>query len=124
MEYAKLGKLLSQVLTKLGVSVRLMLPETLLKEVERLPEVVKERELSTARRVVHRVLALFDSHYQGLDCMALSGSWAPGSSDEHCDQLEEDCASFACDMVDATMKDLDLIPRDTPEDQESSRPSR
>jgi hypothetical protein len=87
MEYAKLGKLLSQVLTKLGVSVRLMLPETLLKEVERLPEVVKERELSTAQRVVHRVLALFDSHYQGLDCMVLSGSWAPGSSDEHCDQL-------------------------------------
>jgi predicted house-cleaning noncanonical NTP pyrophosphatase (MazG superfamily) len=62
-----------------------MLPDRLLEEVERLLEVVKERELSTALRVVHRVLAMFDLHYQGLDRMALSGGWAPGSSDEHCD---------------------------------------
>jgi hypothetical protein len=67
------------------------------------------------------VLAKFDSHYQGLDCMALSGGWAPGSSDDHCDRLEEDCASFACAMADNAMKDLDLISQDTPEDQDSSR---
>jgi hypothetical protein len=40
-----------------------MLPDTLLKEVERLSEVVKNLELSTTRRVVHRVLTMFDSHY-------------------------------------------------------------
>jgi hypothetical protein len=50
-----------------------MLPETLVRQVERLLEVVKGRELSTYRRVVHRVLAMFDLHYQGLDRMALSG---------------------------------------------------
>jgi hypothetical protein len=49
--------------------------------------------LSTARKVVHRVLAMLDLHYQGLDRMTLSGGWAPGNSDDHCDQLEEDCAS-------------------------------
>jgi hypothetical protein len=62
-----------------------MLPNTLLEEVERLPEVIKERVLSTSRRVVHRVLAMFNSHYQGLDRMALSSGWAPGSSNEYCD---------------------------------------
>jgi hypothetical protein len=56
--------------------------------------------------------------------MALSYGWASGSSDEHCDQLEKDCASFTRDMTDVAMKDLDLIPRDTLEDQESSRPSQ
>jgi hypothetical protein len=72
--------------------------------------------------VVHRVLAMFDSHYQGLDRMALSGGWAPGISDAHCDQLEEYCTAFARDMADSAMKDLDLLPRDAPEDPESSRP--
>jgi hypothetical protein len=62
-----------------------MLSDMLLEEVGCLLEAIKERELSTARRVVHRVLAMFDSHYQGLDRMALSGAWAPGSSDEHYD---------------------------------------
>jgi hypothetical protein len=100
-----------------------MLPNTLLEEVERLPEVIKERELSTSRRVVHWVLAMFNSHYQGLDRMALSSGWAPGSSNEYCDRLEEDCASFAYDMTDTAMKDPDLILGDAPEDQESSRPS-
>jgi hypothetical protein len=40
--------------------------------------------------------------------MALSGSWAPDISDVECDELEEDCASFARDMADATLKDLEL----------------
>jgi hypothetical protein len=41
----------------------------------------------TARRVVHRVLAMFESHYQGLDRMALSGGWTLGISDDQCDKL-------------------------------------
>jgi hypothetical protein len=36
---------------------------------------------------------MLDLHYQGLDRMTLSGGWAPGNSDDHCDQLEEDYAS-------------------------------
>jgi hypothetical protein len=59
-----------------------MMPETLIEEVGRLPGVVRELELTTSRRVVHRVLAMFESHYQGLDRMALSGGWALGISDE------------------------------------------
>jgi hypothetical protein len=55
--------------------------ERLLEEVGCLPEVIKERELSTARRVVHLVLTMFESNYQGLDRVALSGGWAPGISD-------------------------------------------
>jgi hypothetical protein len=110
-------------LSELGVPVELMLPDTLMKQVECLPEVVKGWELSTARKVVHRVLAMFDSHYQGLDRMALSGVWAPGSSDDHYDQLKEDRAAFARAMADVAMKDLDLIPRDIPEVQDDSRPS-
>jgi hypothetical protein len=35
--------------------------------------VVRELELSTTRRVVQRVLAMFESHYQGLDRTALGG---------------------------------------------------
>jgi hypothetical protein len=110
-------------LSEISISVEPMLPETLVKQVEHLLEVVKGRELSTARRVVHRVLVMFDLLYQGLDRMALSGGWATGSSDDHCDQLDEDCTSFARAMADVAMKDLDLIPRDTPEDQDNSRPS-
>jgi hypothetical protein len=65
----------------LGVSLGLVTPETLIEEVGRLLGMVRELELATARRAVHRVLAMFESHYQGLDRMALSGSWAPGISD-------------------------------------------
>jgi hypothetical protein len=69
------------------------------------------------------VLAMFDPHYQGLDRTALGGDWAPGISDAHCDQLEEDCADFARDMADSSMKDLNLLSRDAPKDPERSRPS-
>jgi hypothetical protein len=50
-----------------------MLPDTLVKLVEGLLAIIKERELSTTQKVVHQVLAMFNSHYQGLDRMALSG---------------------------------------------------
>jgi hypothetical protein len=102
----------------LGVSLGPMTPETLIEEVVRLPSVVRELELTTARRAVHRVLAMFESHYQGLDRMALSGSWAPGISDHQCDELEEDYAAFTRDMADAALKDLKLLPRDEPEEPE------
>jgi hypothetical protein len=100
-----------------------MLPEMLVKEVGHLLEVVKERKLSIARKVVHLVLAMFDSHYHGLDRTALSGGWAPGSSDDHCDQLKEDCAAFTRAMADVAMRDLNLIPQYTLEVQDDSRAS-
>jgi hypothetical protein len=53
---------------------------------------------------------MFESHYQELDRMALSGGWAPGIFDAQCDELEEDCTSFAHDMADAALKDLELLP--------------
>jgi hypothetical protein len=62
---------------------------------------------------------MFESHYQGLDHTTLSGGWAPGISDDQCDKLEEGCAAFARDMADATLKDLELLPRDESEDPES-----
>jgi hypothetical protein len=65
-----------------------------------------------AHRAVHRILAMIESHYQGLDRTALSGSWALGISDDQCDELEMDCAAFACEMADATLKDLELLPQD------------
>jgi hypothetical protein len=80
-----------------------------MEQIRRLPCEVKERELSTARKVVHWVLTMFDSHYQGLDRTSLSGGWAPGCSDDHCDKLEEGCAAFARAMANVVMKDLDLI---------------
>jgi hypothetical protein len=85
----------------LGVSLGPRTPEMLIEEVGRLPGVVWELELSTARRAVHRVLAMFESHYQGLDRTVLSGGWAPSIFDEQCDELEEECASFAREMADA-----------------------
>jgi hypothetical protein len=66
---------------------------------------------------------MFESHYQGLDRMALSGGWAPGISDAQCDELEEDYTSFTRDMADATLKDLELLPQDAPEDLEAPKPS-
>jgi hypothetical protein len=80
-------------------------------EVDHLPSVVRELELSTARRAIHRVLAMIESHYQGLDRTALSGGWAPGISDNQCDELEADCAAFAREMADAALKDLELLPQ-------------
>jgi hypothetical protein len=68
------------------------------------------------------VLAMFESHVQGLDHTVLSDSCPPGISDTQCDKLEDDCASFSRDMSDAALKDLELLPRDAPEDPGSSRP--
>jgi hypothetical protein len=111
------------VLLEFGAPGGPTLAERLLEEVSHYPEMIKERELSTAQRAVHRVLAMFESHYLGLDRMVLSGGWAPGISDAQFDELEEDYATFARDMADAALKDLDLLPEDTPEVLESSRPS-
>jgi hypothetical protein len=36
--------------------------------------------------------------------------------------LEDDYASFARDMADVALKELELLPQDTLEDPESSRP--
>jgi hypothetical protein len=74
---AKLGRAMSSAMAVLGVSLRPMTRETLIEEVRCLPGMVRELELSTAHRAVHRVLTMFESHYQGLDRMALSGGWAP-----------------------------------------------
>jgi hypothetical protein len=47
----------------LGVPFGLRLPDRRGVEGGRLPEVTKERGLSTAQRAVHRVLTMFESHY-------------------------------------------------------------
>jgi hypothetical protein len=47
---------------------------------------------------------MFESHYQGLNRIALSGGWAPVIFDEQCDELEEDCTPFDRDMADAALK--------------------
>jgi hypothetical protein len=107
---AKLGRAIGMVMAGLGVSLGPELPDTLVEEVRRLPGVIRELELSTARRAVHRVLSMFKSHYQGLGCMALSGGWAPDISDTQCDELEDDCASFTRDMANTALKDLGLLP--------------
>jgi hypothetical protein len=61
-----------------------------------------------AHRAVHQILAMIESHYQGLDRTALSGGWAPGISDDQCDELEIDCAAFARETANAALKDLEL----------------
>jgi hypothetical protein len=122
-DIAKLRRAMSSAMAGLGVLLGPMTPETLIEEVGRLPGVVRELELSTARRAVHQVLAMFESHYQGLDRTVLSGGWAPGISDDQCDELEEDCAAFTHDMADAALKDLELLPQDESEDPEVPRPS-
>jgi hypothetical protein len=114
-DIAKLRRAMSSSMAELGVSLGPRTPETLIEKVGRLPGMVRELKLSTARRAVHRILAMFESHYQGLDRTVLSGGWAPGVSDEQCDELEEDCAAFARKMADATLKDLDLLPQDESE---------
>jgi hypothetical protein len=108
----------------LGVSFGPQTPETLIEEVGHLPGMVWELELSTARRAVHWILAMIESHYQGLDRTTLSGGWAPGIPDDQCDELEQDCASFACEMADTTLKDLELLPQDEPEAPEVPRPPK
>jgi hypothetical protein len=91
------------------------MPETLIEEVSHLPDVVREHEMSTAHRAVHRVLAMIESHYQGLDHTALSDSWAPGVSDDQGNELEVDCAAFSREMADAALKDLELLPQNESE---------
>jgi hypothetical protein len=105
-DIAKLGRVMRLAMAGLGVSLGPMTPETLIEEVGRLPGVVRELELSMARRTVHWVLAMFESHYQGLDRTTLSRVWALGISDNQCDELEEDCVAFARDMADTALKDL------------------
>jgi hypothetical protein len=58
---------------------------------------------------------MIESHYQGLDRMALSGGWAPGVSYDQCDELEVDCTAFAREMADAVLKDLELLPQNESE---------
>jgi hypothetical protein len=102
---------MSSVMATLGVSLGPQTPETLIEEVGRLPSMVRDLELSTACRVVHRIIAMFESHYQGHDRTTLSGGWAPGASADQRDELEEDCAAFSREMADAALKDLDLLPQ-------------
>jgi hypothetical protein len=102
-DLAKLGRATSTAMVGLGVSLGPLMPETLVEEVGRLPGVVRELELTTTRQVVHRVLAMFESHYQGLDRMALSSGGAPRISNAQCDELEEDFTYFARDTADATL---------------------
>jgi hypothetical protein len=106
----------------LGVSFGPRTPETLIEEVGRLPGVVRELKLSTAHRMVRWILAMIESHYQGLDRTTLSGGRAPGIPDDQCDALEQDCAAFAREMADAALKDLELLPQDEPEAPEVSGP--
>jgi hypothetical protein len=106
---------MSSAMATLGVPLGLRTPETLIEDVGRLPGVVRDLELSTARRTVHRVIAMFESHYQGLDRTVLSGGWAPGASDDQCDELEEVCAAFAREMANGALKDLDLLPQNESE---------
>jgi hypothetical protein len=106
---------MSSAMAGLGVSLGPRTLETLIEEVGRLPGVVRELELSTAGHAVHRVLAMFELHYQGLDHMALSGGWGPNISVEQCDELQLDCTAFAHDMANATLKDLELLPQDESE---------
>jgi hypothetical protein len=61
-DITKLGRAMSSAMVALGVSLGPQMPETLIEEVGRLPGVVRELELSTARRAVHRVLAMIESH--------------------------------------------------------------
>jgi hypothetical protein len=98
------------------------MPETLIEEVGRFHGVVRKLELSMARHAVHWVLAMFESHYHGLDRTALSGGWGPGVSDDQCDELKEDYAAFACEMADAALKDLELLPQDESEAPGGPRP--
>jgi hypothetical protein len=121
-DIAKLGRAMSSAMAGLGVSLGLMMPETLIEEVGRLPDVVRELELM-ARRVVYRVLSMFESHYQGLDRTTLSGGWAPGISDDQCDELEEDYSALTRDTTDTALKDLELLPREESEDPEVPGPS-
>jgi hypothetical protein len=114
-DIAKLGRVMISATAALGVSLGPRTPKTLIEEVGRLPCMVQELELSTARRAVHRILAMIESHYLGLDRMALSGGWAPGISDDQCDELEVDCATFACEMADTSLKDLELLPQNESE---------
>jgi hypothetical protein len=62
-DLAKLGRVISTAMAGLGVSLGPATPKTLVEEVGRLPGAVRELELATTRRVVHRVLAMFESHY-------------------------------------------------------------
>jgi hypothetical protein len=114
-DIAKIGRVMSSAMAALGVSLGPRTPETLIEEVGHLPGVVRELELSTARRAVHRVLAMIESHYQGLDRTTLSGGWATGISDDQCDKLEADFIAFARKMAEATLKHLELLPQDESE---------
>jgi hypothetical protein len=78
-DIAKLGRAMTSAMDVLGVSLGPRTPEMLIEEVGRLLHVVRELELSTARRAVHRILAMIDLHYQRLDRMALSSGWALAS---------------------------------------------
>jgi hypothetical protein len=92
-DVTKLGRMLSSAMAALGVSLGPRTPETLIEEVGRLPGMVRELELSTARRAVHQILTMIESHYQGLDRTTLSGGWAPGIPDDQCNELEQNCAA-------------------------------
>jgi hypothetical protein len=114
-DIAKLGRAMSSAMAALDVSLGPRTPKMLIEEVGCLPGMVRELELSTARRAVHRILAMIESHYQGLDRMTLSGGWAPVISDDQCDELEVDCVAFAREMADTALKDLELQPQDESE---------
>jgi hypothetical protein len=61
-DLAKLGRAINTTMAGLGVSLEPLMLGMLVEEVGRLPDVIRELELATARRAVHQVLAMFESH--------------------------------------------------------------
>jgi hypothetical protein len=72
-DITNLVRAMNSAMAGLGVSLGPRTPEMLVEEVGRLPGVVHQLKLSTAHRAMHRLLAMFESYYQGLDRMALRG---------------------------------------------------
>jgi hypothetical protein len=65
---------------------------------------------------------MFESHYQQMDRIALSGGWARVSPTTYVTNWRK-TAAFAHNMADAALKDLELLPQDEPEDPEVPGPS-
>ena len=93
-----------RLLGELGVDVG----TTLVERVGSVSEGVREQSLELACSVVHKVVAMFLSHYPKMERGPLSGGWAPGYEDQEYVDIETESAAFADSVADAAMKDLGL----------------
>jgi hypothetical protein len=79
---------------------------SLVEHLEMVGGVAHRRGMAMARQLVHRVVAMFLSHYPDLECELIKVGWAPGYEDHCYPKILAGCVELAGRVADSAVEDL------------------